>query len=192
MTNEISEYEKQAEDFLAAHNLKFRAVYVGEDCPLFCEDAAKGDILEPGTFPRKNHIHGSHFRLTISGEGRGHLTIDYWDSYCNALIRNARKTGDIKNTLEWRQLGFGPGDSVEAGVKGIRNKFPKDPNPVAYDILSCIQKYDPGTFENFCSDYGYDNDSRRAEQTYHAVVKEWSKVQRFFTADELAELQEVN
>ena len=26
--------------------------------------------------------------------------------------------------------------------------------PRAYDILTCLTKYDPGTFENFCSDFG--------------------------------------
>lgn len=64
--------------------------------------------------------------------------------------------------------------------------------PSAYDLFTCITKNDPGTFDNFCGDFGYSSDSRRAEQVYQAVVKEWQKVQRFFTADELAELQEIN
>src|SRR6185312_12921531 len=29
--------------------------------------------------------------------------------------------------------------------------------PTAYDVLACITKYDPGTFSNFCSDFGYGN-----------------------------------
>lgn len=63
--------------------------------------------------------------------------------------------------------------------------------PTAYDVLSCIQKYEVGTFENFCSDFGYDTDSRRAEKTYKAVCKEWKKVSSFFTPEELKELQDV-
>ena len=64
--------------------------------------------------------------------------------------------------------------------------------PKPYDVLAAIQKYDPGTFENFCGDFGYDNDSRTAEKTYMLVVKEWEKVCNFFTPEELEELQEVN
>lgn len=64
--------------------------------------------------------------------------------------------------------------------------------PSEYDLLSCITKYDPGTFENFCSDFGYDTDSRRAEKTYHAVVEEWNKVKSLFTEEELQQLSEIN
>ena len=63
--------------------------------------------------------------------------------------------------------------------------------PTAYDILACLTKYDPGTFEDFSSDYGYDEDSRKAESTYKAVCKEWRNVERVFgdCLDELREIQ---
>jgi hypothetical protein len=64
--------------------------------------------------------------------------------------------------------------------------------PDAYSVLACLQKYDPGTFENFCGDFGYDLDSRKAEKTYKAVVREWEKNERFFTNSELTELQEIS
>lgn len=63
--------------------------------------------------------------------------------------------------------------------------------PTAYDVLACITKNDPGTFEDFCSEFGYDTDSISASKTYEAVVKEWLKVSRFFTPTELEALQEV-
>lgn len=53
--------------------------------------------------------------------------------------------------------------------------------PTAYDVLACLTKYDPGTFENFCGEYGYNEDSRKAEKTYKAVVKEFAGVQRLFS-----------
>ena len=62
--------------------------------------------------------------------------------------------------------------------------------PTAYDILACLTKYDPGTFEDFCSDYGYDEDSRKAESTYKAVCKEWRNVERVF-GDYLDGLREI-
>lgn len=57
--------------------------------------------------------------------------------------------------------------------------------PTMYDVLACLQKYDPETFEDFCSNYGYDNDSRTAEKTYKAVCKEFKNMQRLFTSEEL-------
>jgi hypothetical protein len=67
----------------------------------------------------------------------------------------------------------------------------KPETPSAYSVLSGITKSDPGTFRDFCDDYGYDDDSRSAEQTYFAVQDEWSRVRRFFTAEELDELMEI-
>lgn len=64
--------------------------------------------------------------------------------------------------------------------------------PTAYDILACLTKYDPHTFEDFCADFGYDTDSRKAERTYKAVKEEWNGLQALFNNDELTELQEIN
>ena len=55
--------------------------------------------------------------------------------------------------------------------------------PSAYDILACITKNDPGTFEDFCSEFGYDTDSRKAEKVYKAVVREWKGISRVFGVD---------
>lgn len=63
--------------------------------------------------------------------------------------------------------------------------------PTEYDILACLEKYDVGSFEDFCLEFGYDTDSRKAEKTYKAVVKEYNNVMRVFgdVIDELAEIQ---
>lgn len=63
--------------------------------------------------------------------------------------------------------------------------------PSAYDVLACIQKYDVGSFPNFCGDFGYDEDSRKAYKTYLAVCKEWHNVRSFFTDAEIEQLQEI-
>jgi hypothetical protein len=74
---------------------------------------------------------------------------------------------------------------------GSMNDREKGVSPVAYDLLACITKYDPDTFENFCREFGYDTDSRKAEKTYEAVKEEYAKVSFFFTAEEIEELQEI-
>lgn len=65
-----------------------------------------------------------------------------------------------------------------------------DYRPSMYDILACLQKNDVGSFEDFCGEFGYNEDSRNAEKTYKAVCKEFSAVNRLF-GDILDEMQEI-
>lgn len=64
--------------------------------------------------------------------------------------------------------------------------------PTPYDLLACLTKYDPGTFKEFCSEFGYDTDSRKAEKTYFAVQEEYSKVRKLFSPDEIEQLAEIS
>lgn len=77
---------------------------------------------------------------------------------------------------------------------GIRNPLKKKTakNPSAYDVLACITKSDPDSFEEFCSCFEYDEDSRNAFATWEAVTNEWKEVRTFFTDAEIEELQEIN
>lgn len=62
--------------------------------------------------------------------------------------------------------------------------------PTMYDVLACMQKYDVGSFEDFCREFGYDEDSRRAGRTYKAVCREYAAMERLF-GDIMDELQEI-
>ena len=64
--------------------------------------------------------------------------------------------------------------------------------PTNYSILSCLQKYEVGTFEDFCEDFGYSEDSRVAEKAYKAVCKEYDNVCKIWSDEEIEELQEIN
>lgn len=66
-----------------------------------------------------------------------------------------------------------------------------DNPPTSYEVLACITKYEPDSFESFCSEYGYNTDSRKAERVYKSVVKEWNKVNNFFSEQEIEQLQEI-
>lgn len=63
--------------------------------------------------------------------------------------------------------------------------------PSEYGVLACIQKYDVGSFSDFCDCFGYDDDSRKALKIYKAVCAEYKKVSGFFTPDELEILAEI-
>lgn len=83
---------------------------------------------------------------------------------------------------------FDFGQSLAAGSK----------EPSMYDVLACLQKYDVGSFEDFCDEFGYDlyNDSytgknKNSLKIYNAVCKEFDAVDRLFS-DILDELQEIN
>ena len=72
-------------------------------------------------------------------------------------------------------------DSLSAGQDGA-------PQPSAYSLIACLSWADPGTFEQFCSEYGYDQDSRNAEKTWKAVRKQFLSLGRVVTNEQDREL----
>ena len=63
--------------------------------------------------------------------------------------------------------------------------------PTPYDVLTCLEKYDPGDFEEFCGGYGCNPDSIQDNKLYKAVKKEWNHLQQIFTKEEIEELREI-
>lgn len=50
--------------------------------------------------------------------------------------------------------------------------------------------FDGLTFEDWCAEYGYDDDSRKAEAMYRACDDTGRRLARMFSADEVAQLRE--
>lgn len=67
--------------------------------------------------------------------------------------------------------------------------------PTMYDVLSCMQKYDVGTFDDFCREFGYNDLPLSAYnetmKIYKAVVREHKEMERLFS-DCMEELQEIS
>lgn len=63
--------------------------------------------------------------------------------------------------------------------------------PTPYEVLSCLEKNPVYDFADFCSNYGYEEDSRQAYKMYKAVKKESENVLKLFTEKELELLQEI-
>jgi hypothetical protein len=64
--------------------------------------------------------------------------------------------------------------------------------PSDYSILAAITKYDPGTFKDFCDDFGYSDDPIMAQRTYFKVQEGWAAVRRLFSGKELEMLAEID
>lgn len=96
----------------------------------------------------------------------------------------ARDIYEITLSRQKRSFVFTFGQSI---IKTEEKK-----KPTAYDIFACLTKYDPGNFENFCADYGYDTDSRKAEKTYNAVVNEYNNLKMLYNDKELELLAEIS
>lgn len=74
-----------------------------------------------------------------------------------------------------------------------KSLFPVD---LGYSILACVradfyytQERFP-TFEDFCAEFGYDTDSRRAERIYKASLEVAEKLNKVFTEDIIETLPE--
>jgi hypothetical protein len=65
--------------------------------------------------------------------------------------------------------------------------------PTAYGVLACISGdiHCPDTFEDFCDEYCYDEDSRNAERIFKAASAFMRKLRAFFTEDEIEALSEI-
>jgi len=64
--------------------------------------------------------------------------------------------------------------------------------PCHYDVLSCLDVNSLDTFKDFCSEYGYDEDSRKAKTIFHNVQDQVKSLQVLFNDIELEMLGEIN
>ena len=62
-------------------------------------------------------------------------------------------------------------------------------------ILACLQKYEVGTFDDFCSEFGYNDrplsEYPKVHKIWQAVESEFDNVKRLFSEEEIEELQEI-
>jgi hypothetical protein len=128
--------------------------------------------------PQITAKHGS-VDLTIKFIGRQVPTNSDKDRYQPSVntYRVICKNGDAK-------FGFKFFDSIHCTqTKDILH------DNLVRDIMSCIKsdyyidssRYP--TFNDFCSEFGYDNDSRKAERTYKACLKHAAGLQSVFTSE---------
>lgn len=82
-----------------------------------------------------------------------------------------------------RSYSFRFGQSIASGAE----------EPTMYDVLACLQKYNPGdTLQEFCDEFGYDPEDEITEGIYELVLEEWEAMEAMFSEEELERLHEIS
>ena len=159
---ELSEYEKQAQAFLDKFHITFKATWMGDKCPPWVTSGPKAN----GPCPNCRHMHGDRSQVEIGRDLTRMPTV-----VCAAALRI---------------LSFDFWNSYQAQQDGITDLD-------AYPVLSSIS-YDvhcPDTFEDFCAEYGEEEDSRRAFNTFKRCARFAKRLQAFFSEEEREALQDI-
>lgn len=171
-----SDSEIIAEEFLKKTGTSFNAVFLKYDRH-FDDDKEKRDIYEI-TLTRGERVFKFNF---------GNSVVDSVKYKITGIVRE--KTGiagvNTKEELKILQNKY----RAEYGQFWNENQSFKAPTP--YDVLACLQKNDVGSFEDFCSEFGYDTDSRKAEKSYKAVVNEYNNLKMLYNDAELEMIGEM-
>lgn len=167
-------YEKQATDFLTKTNTIIKVDFVKHDFH-FEGEKEKRDI----------------YKVTIK-RGNRSFSVDFGNSICHS--------GEYicMRKLAYIEKLAGKFCLTEKEYKKLsqydKTYFQKNPNfkiPTNYDVLTCLQKYEVGTLQDFCSDFGYEADSIKANRIYKDVCKEFDNVCKIWSDEEIEELQEI-
>lgn len=169
----MTDYNKQGEDFLTKTETTFKVVFKRQG-KYFDGDKDERDIYDI-TLTRGGRSYTFCFGQSTQCSGR-------YCAYDNPL--RGISPGKYFNE-KWNK----PLDDYPMQKKWGVNKDFKVPS--AYDVLASITKYDPGTFENFCGDFGYDTDSRKAEVTYKQVIAEYTHLCTLYSDAELELMLEI-
>lgn len=170
----MSAYTEQAEMFLNKANATMEFQFAG--------------YVVPPLWGEKEKPHAS-YRVTITTP-RGSYTLDFYDSLANTEILQMSKADYAKKKFGRYLDGCSYSEKVTV-QRELKQKKAKA-KPTCYDVLACLAHYDPGSFQNFCDEFGYSNDSIRTLKTYLAVQDEWNNLRRIFTSGQLEELAEIN
>lgn len=169
----MKEYIKQTTDFLQKTYAEMKIEYVGLAVNKEWKEKEKRCLYE----------------ITLTSP-RGSMTFNFWDSIRNTEIKTMTLETYAEKRYGVRFTSLTQTEKMQANKELAAKK--KAAVPSVYDVLACLSKCDPGTFEDFCSDYGYDEDSRTAERVYFAVQKEYTQLARLFTPEQMEELAEIN
>lgn len=168
----MNTYEANAKDFLAKANATCKIIF--------------GGVARHENWKEKEKRNWYDVTITTA---KGKMTFVFWASIHNTEISlmTLEKYAEKKMKCRLKNLSYLGKVKLNNQLKAEKEKAV----PNVYDVLACLEKYEVGTFEDFCSDFGYDEDSRTAERIYFAVQKEYNELSRIFTEEQIEELREI-
>lgn len=165
------EYEQKADEFMTKTGTTMNVKFLRHG-KHFVDDKDDRDVYEI-TLSRNGRYYVFNFGQSIAHSGK----YTYYSSTKGKIVTNDKT-----------QLNKLVGRHVSLGECRI-NKEQQEPN--SYDILSCLTKYDPESFQDFCDNFGYDNDSIKHKIIYDSVVSEWNNVKMLYNEQELEMLRKI-
>lgn len=149
---------------------------------------------------KEGEKYGINYIVTLKNKN-GSYTFDYWNSiskaellehalYCKEQRSTNNKKGDVliklfkENKITTNPYIMTPNRIIETVETLI--------TPTPYDVLACIDVMYNDTFEDFCFNYGYDDDSITAKRIYDASMLQDRMLRKMFTQEQLEQLQDIN
>lgn len=139
------------------------------------------------------------YGVTFNVEYVGHFKHFEDDGNTRDVYSVTIQRGERKHTFQFGQSlvdsAFGHESKGSYWDKVRRDrKFGKHSyrvTPTVYDVMSAVQKSDPGTHSDFCGDFGYDTDSRKALDLYLRVQTEYRELLRVLGDEAMEAAQEI-
>jgi len=160
----MNEYQKQALDFLS-------------ECKAFME--IRFSHIGKAEHWKDNQLR-EVYNFTITTP-HGSYTSTFYDCVHN-YQRKLEIDKKLSNTMKYGLIG----KEIIALKKERETLKPRE-----YDILACLDGYSPDTFENWCSNFGYDTDSITAAKIYIECQKQYDGLRKIFTSEQLEKLCEI-
>jgi len=196
-----TDYEKQAQDFLNEFGIKFRAT-LSDSKPAPWANDDRPAKAEPHhyrvTLSKAKPIYRLYEEIAELPKFVPRLTFDFWGSIADAE-KMAQAQSEMKElegmlAIYNSRKGSAPGaiSQCESKWKIAAQQY-KEAHASAYDVLACISGdvNCPETFEDFCSEYGYETNSIKALQTFRRASSFGKRLRAFFTESEIEKLQEI-
>ena len=177
-------YEVQASAFLTSTKTKL--------------DIVEAEKQKRPLWLKKEDNHGINYTITMSNT-HGTYTFDFWNSIHNREIIEAIKSIRFGIPVDWQDYKQEDllqkekisihkiRQSKEAKEEAIKKYIPTE-----YDILACLSPLFEDTLEDFCSSFGYEEDSILSLKTFEACKEQDRNLRKLFDKQELELLTEIN
>lgn len=163
--------KQRIEQFAERHKITMTAEFIN------WHNSRNGDKKDPSL----------NWKVSLLLNGRVFMTTDYMAGcgHCPGNKRTELRPYERNNLINWEcEFGYAGRPTTSSGT-GFRSVIGLDKKPVRllpeladvlYSLSMDASALTAGGFEEWCSDFGYETDSRAAKETYDACVEVGSKL----------------